>query len=64
MNALFQENLINQETKFQSELNGLTKQMSVRDAEVNKLKFQLEELQRDVFAKSAGMDSKSLIICT
>nr|CAH7735947.1 unnamed protein product [Callosobruchus chinensis] len=50
------KNLINQEAKFQSQLNDLTKQLSIRDAEANKLKFQMEELQRDVFAKSAGMD--------
>ncbi|XP_044756364.1 protein FAM184A isoform X2 [Coccinella septempunctata] len=50
------KNLINQEAKFQSELNDLTKQLSLRDAEANKLRFQMEELQRDVFAKSAGMD--------
>ncbi|KAL3277423.1 hypothetical protein HHI36_012771 [Cryptolaemus montrouzieri] len=51
-----EKNLINQEAKFQSELNDLTKQLSIRDAEANKLRFQMEELQRDVFAKSAGMD--------
>ncbi|XP_045465538.1 protein FAM184A-like isoform X2 [Harmonia axyridis] len=50
------KNLINQEAKFQSELNDLTKQLASRDAEANKLRFQMEELQRDVFAKSAGMD--------
>ncbi|KAK9874981.1 hypothetical protein WA026_005797 [Henosepilachna vigintioctopunctata] len=50
------KNLINQEAKFQSELNELTKQLALRDAEANKLRFQMEELQRDVFAKSAGMD--------
>uniref|UniRef100_A0A1Y1KHN1 Protein FAM184A/B N-terminal domain-containing protein n=1 Tax=Photinus pyralis TaxID=7054 RepID=A0A1Y1KHN1_PHOPY len=50
------KNLINQEAKFQSQLNDLSKQLSIRDAEANKLRFQMEELQRDVFAKSAGMD--------
>ncbi|CAG9823515.1 unnamed protein product [Phaedon cochleariae] len=50
------KNLVNQEAKFQSQLNDLSKQLSIRDAEANKLKFQMEELQRDVFAKSAGMD--------
>ncbi|KAJ8961883.1 hypothetical protein NQ318_021501, partial [Aromia moschata] len=50
------KNLINQEAKFQSQLNDLSKQLSVRDAEASKLRFQMEELQRDVFAKSAGMD--------
>lgn len=50
------KNLINQEAKFQSQLNDLSKQLSVRDAEANKLRFQMEELQRDVFAKSAGID--------
>ncbi|KAK4882817.1 hypothetical protein RN001_006136 [Aquatica leii] len=50
------KNLINQEAKFQSQLNDLSKQLSQRDAEANKLRFQMEELQRDVFAKSAGMD--------
>lgn len=54
----FRKNLINQEAKFQSQLNDLSKQLSIRDAEANKLKFQMEELQRDVFAKSAGVDSK------
>lgn len=52
------KNLINQEAKFQSQLNDLSKQLSIRDAEANKLKFQMEELQRDVFAKSAGVDSE------
>ncbi|XP_060524226.1 protein FAM184A-like isoform X2 [Cylas formicarius] len=51
-----EKNLINQEAKFQSQLNDLSKQLSVRDAEANKLRFEMEELQRDVFAKSAGMD--------
>lgn len=55
---IFRKNLINQEAKFQSELNELSKQLSQRDAEVSKLRFQMEELQRDVFAKSAGMDRK------
>ncbi|XP_017785670.1 PREDICTED: nucleoprotein TPR isoform X2 [Nicrophorus vespilloides] len=50
------KNLINQEAKFQSQLNELSKQLSQRDGEANKLRFQQEELQRDVFAKSAGMD--------
>ncbi|XP_018331433.1 protein FAM184A-like isoform X2 [Agrilus planipennis] len=50
------KNLINQEAKFQCQLNDLSKQLSLRDAEVSKLRFQIEELQRDVFAKSAGMD--------
>ncbi|KAK5650292.1 hypothetical protein RI129_001321 [Pyrocoelia pectoralis] len=50
------KNLINQEAKFQSQLNDLSKQLSMRDAEANKLRFQMEELQRDVFAKSVGMD--------
>ncbi|XP_074041146.1 uncharacterized protein isoform X2 [Leptinotarsa decemlineata] len=50
------KNLINQEAKFQSQLNDLSKQLALRDAEASKLKFQMEELQRDVFAKSAGMD--------
>lgn len=58
----FRKNLINQEAKFQSELNDLTKQLALRDAEANKLRFQMEELQRDVFAKSAGMDSEYLKI--
>ncbi|XP_049821695.1 protein FAM184A-like isoform X2 [Aethina tumida] len=51
-----QKNLINQEAKYQSQLNDLSKQLAVRDAEANKLRFQMEELQRDVFAKSAGID--------
>ncbi|KAL1505970.1 hypothetical protein ABEB36_005412 [Hypothenemus hampei] len=50
------KNLINQEAKFQSQLNDLSKELSVRDAEATKLRFQMDELQRDVFAKSAGMD--------
>lgn len=54
----FRKNLINQEAKFQGQLNELSKQLTSRDAEANKLRFQMEELQRDVFAKSAGMDSK------
>lgn len=54
------KNLINQEAKFQSQLNDLSKQLSVRDAEANKLRFQMEELQRDVFAKSAGIDREFL----
>ncbi|KAF5276036.1 hypothetical protein FQA39_LY00832 [Lamprigera yunnana] len=55
-NDAAKKNLINQEAKFQSQLNDLSKQLSLRDAEANKLRFQMEELQRDVFAKSAGMD--------
>ncbi|XP_030758970.1 protein FAM184A isoform X2 [Sitophilus oryzae] len=54
--GLDKKNLINQEAKFQSQLNDLSKQLSIRDAEATKLRFQMEELQRDVFAKSAGMD--------
>jgi len=50
--------LINQEAKFQSQLNDLSKELSIRDAEATKLRFQMEELQRDAFAKSAGMDRK------
>lgn len=50
--------MINQEAKFQGQLNDLSKQLSSRDAEANKLRFQMEDLQRDVFAKSAGMDSE------
>ncbi|XP_050311258.1 protein FAM184A-like isoform X2 [Anthonomus grandis grandis] len=50
------KNLINQEAKFQSQLNDLSKELSARDAEASKLRFQMEELQRDVFSKSAGMD--------
>ncbi|CAH1237315.1 unnamed protein product [Diabrotica balteata] len=50
------KNLVNQEAKFQSKLNELTKELAIRDAEAHKLKFQMEELQRDAFAKSAGMD--------
>lgn len=50
------KNLVNQETKFQSQLNELSKQLSHRDGEANKLRFQMDELQRDVFTKSAGMD--------
>ncbi|KAF7285420.1 hypothetical protein GWI33_010669 [Rhynchophorus ferrugineus] len=50
------KNLINQEAKFQSQLNDLSKQLTTRDAEATKLRFQMEELQRDVFAKAAGMD--------
>ncbi|XP_066150093.1 protein FAM184A-like isoform X2 [Euwallacea fornicatus] len=51
-----EKNLINQEAKFQSQLNDLSKELSIRDAEATKLRFQMDELQRDVFAKSAGMD--------
>ncbi|CAH0559520.1 unnamed protein product [Brassicogethes aeneus] len=50
------KNLINQEAKYQSQLNDLSKQLALRDAEANKLRFQMDELQRDVFAKSAGID--------
>lgn len=56
--AFLRKNLINQEAKFQSQLNDLSKQLSTRDVEANKLRFQMEELQRDVFAKSAGVDRK------
>lgn len=56
---LSRKNLINQEAKFQSQLNDLTKELSVRDAEATKLRFQMDELQRDVFAKSVGMDRKT-----
>lgn len=50
--------MINQEAKFQSQLNDLSKELAIRDAEATKLRFQMEELQRDAFAKSAGMDRK------
>ncbi|KAJ8921978.1 hypothetical protein NQ315_008615 [Exocentrus adspersus] len=55
-NQVEMKNLINQEAKFQSQLNDLSKELAIRDAEASKLRFQMEELQRDVFAKSAGMD--------
>ncbi|XP_018561580.1 protein FAM184A isoform X2 [Anoplophora glabripennis] len=55
-NQVEKKNLINQEAKFQSQLNDLSKELSIRDAEATKLRFQMEELQRDVFAKSAGID--------
>lgn len=58
----YRKNLINQEAKFQSQLNDLSKQLSVRDAEANKLRFQMEELQRDVFAKSAGIDRECYLL--
>ncbi|XP_022908514.2 protein FAM184A isoform X1 [Onthophagus taurus] len=50
------KNLINQEAKFQKQLNELNQQVAQRDADASKLRFQLEELQRDVFTKSAGLD--------
>ncbi|GJQ72878.1 hypothetical protein Trydic_g1526 [Trypoxylus dichotomus] len=50
------KNLINQEAKFQKQLNELNQQLAQRDADASKLRFQMEELQRDVFTKSAGID--------
>ncbi|KAK9752453.1 hypothetical protein QE152_g4185 [Popillia japonica] len=50
------KNLINQEAKFQKQLNELNQQLAQRDADAGKLRFQMEELQRDVFTKSAGID--------
>jgi uncharacterized protein YoxC len=47
---------VNQEARFQEQLAELTAQLTARDSESNKLRYQMEELQRDVFIKSSGMD--------
>jgi hypothetical protein len=56
---------VNQEAKFQEQLAELAAQLTARDNESNKLRYQMEDLQRDVLIKSSGMDRKYLEnICT
>ncbi|XP_023711917.1 protein FAM184A isoform X4 [Cryptotermes secundus] len=49
-------NLVSQEARFQEQLAELTAQLTARDNESNKLRYQMEDLQRDVLIKSCGMD--------
>jgi hypothetical protein len=48
--------LVSQEARFQEQLAELTAQLSARDSESNKLRYQMEDLQRDVLIKGSGMD--------
>jgi hypothetical protein len=45
----YRKSLVSQEARFQE-------QLTARDNESNKLRYQMEDLQRDVFIKSSGMD--------
>lgn len=51
---------MNQEARFQEQLAQLTAQLTARDNESNKLRYQMEDLQRDVLIKSSGMDRECL----
>jgi hypothetical protein len=53
-------NLVSQEARFQEQLTELTAQLTARDNESNKLRYQMEDLQRDVLIKSSGMDREYL----
>lgn len=48
--------LVSQEARLQEQLTELTVQLTARDNESNKLRYQMEDLQRDVLIKSSGMD--------
>ena len=47
---------MSQEARFQEQLTELTAQLTAKDNESNKLRYQMEDLQRDVLIKSSGMD--------
>jgi hypothetical protein len=47
---------VSQEARFQEQLAELTAQLTARENESNKLRYQMEDLQRDVLIKSSGMD--------
>ena len=49
-----------QEARFQERLTELTAQLTARDNESNKLRYQMEDLQRDVLIKGSGMDREYL----
>jgi hypothetical protein len=51
---------VSQEARFQEQLTELTAQLTARDNESNKLRYQMEDLQRDVLIKSSGMDRECL----
>jgi len=51
---------VNQEARLQEQLTELTVQLTARDNESNKLRYQMEDLQRDVLIKGSGMDRKYL----
>ena len=52
--------LVSQEARLQEQLTELTVQLTARDNESNKLRYQMEDLQRDVLIKSSGMDREYL----
>jgi hypothetical protein len=52
--------LVSQEARLQEQLTELTVQLTARDNEFNKLRYQMEDLQRDVLIKSSGMDREYL----
>jgi hypothetical protein len=52
--------LVTQEARFQERLTELTAQLTARDNESNKLRYQMEDLQRDVLIKGSGMDREYL----
>ena len=47
---------MSQEARLQEQLTELTVQLTARDNESNKLRYQMEDLQRDVLIKGSGMD--------
>lgn len=49
---------MNQEASFQAQLAELTAQLATREEETNKLQYQMEDVQRDLYIKSSGMDSE------
>lgn len=49
---------MNQEANFQAQLQDLNTQLAAREDETNKLTYQMEDVQRDLYIKSSGMDSK------
>ena len=51
---------MSQEARLQEQLTELTVQLTARDNESNKLRYQMEDLQRDVLIKSSGMDREYL----
>ena len=51
---------MSQEARLQEQLTELTVQLTARDNESNKLRYQMEDLQRDVLIKGSGMDREYL----
>ncbi|XP_071448550.1 protein FAM184A-like isoform X2 [Hetaerina americana] len=49
-------NLVSQEARYQEKLSELSGQLAARESEANALRLEIEELKRELVAKSSGMD--------